>query len=156
MDGSNILGIMADKRWFRIKNQEIKADEFYNANNRTWNVYLNDVNMIQFSLFSNAYVFATALPQVTITALAVSEDDVTVGAGATKKITVSTTPAQANYPSITVSSSAEAVATATIDGREITITGVASGADADGEATITVTAGNVTKTIAVTVPYVAD
>lgn len=155
MDGSNILGMMADKRWFRIKNQEIKTDEFYNANNRTWNVYLDDVNMIQFSLFSNAYVFATALPQVTITALAVSDDDVTISAGSTKKIAVSTTPAQANYPDISVESSASGVATATISGREITITGVASGDGVDGEATITVTAGNVSKTIAVTVPYVA-
>ena len=156
MDGSKILGIMADKKWFRIKNQETKTDEFYNANNRTWNVYLNDVNMYQFSLFCNAYVFATELPQVNITSLAVSEDEVTVSAGATKKVTVSTTPAQANYPEITVESSSSAVATATIDGREITITGVASGESADGEATITVTAGNVSKTISVTVPYVAD
>lgn len=155
MDGSNILGIMADKNWFRIKNQETKTDEFYNANNRTWNVYLNDVMMYQFSLFSNALVFATALPQVTITALAVSDDDVSVGVGKTVKVTVSTTPAQANYPEITVESSDTDIATATISGREITITGVASDTLADGEATITVSAGNVSKTIAVTVPYVA-
>jgi len=156
LDGSNILGCMGDKKWFRIKNQEITMDEFYNANNRTWQMYLNDVNMFQYSLFCNMVIFGTAEPQVTITGLSVDKDEITVSAGATAKVQVSTTPAQANYPEITVESSAEAVATATIDGREITITGVASGEASDGEATITVTAGNVTKTISVTVPYVAE
>ena len=155
LDGSNILAMIADKAWFRIKNQEVTMDEFYNANNRTWQMYLNDVNMYQYSLFSNCVIFATAEPQVTITGLDVSEDDVTVAVSATKKIQVYTTPAQANTPSITVASSDSDVATATITGREITITGVAPDVSSDGEATITVSAGNVTKTISVTVPYVA-
>lgn len=146
INGSNILGIMADKKWFRIKNQETTMDEFYNANNRTWQMYLNDVNMYQYSLFANSVIFATQEPEVPITALAVSNEAVSVAEGATATVTVSTTPAQANTPTITVASSAEAKATAQITGRTITITGV----DA-GSATITVTAGNVTKTIAVTV-----
>ena len=155
LQGDNILGIMADKKWFRIKNQEITMDEFYNANNRTWNMYLNDVNMYQYSLFCNAVVFATAEPQVTITGLTVDKEEVTVNAGSTAKVNVSTTPAQANYPEITVESSDTDVATVTISGREITVTGVASEESADGEATITVSAGNVTTTFDVTVPYVA-
>ena len=155
LNGDNILGIMADKAWFRIKNQELTMDEFYNANNRCWNMYLNDVNMYQYSLFCNALIFATAEPQVDITAFTLSDDDVTVAAGSTVKIQVTTTPAQANYPDIEVSTSASGVATATIDGKEITITGVASGVDADGTATITVTAGNLSDTISVTVPYVS-
>ena len=40
-DGSGILGIIADKSWFRIRRQELFLDEFYNANNRTWQYYLN-------------------------------------------------------------------------------------------------------------------
>lgn len=156
LDGSKILGIMADKKWFRIKNQETTMDEFYNANNRTWQMYLNDVNMYQYSLFSNCVIFATEEPEVPITALKVSENNVTVAEGSTKKVTVSTTPAQANTPTITVASSDSDIATATITGREITITGVASDTLADGEATITVSAGNVTTSIAVTVPYVAN
>lgn len=156
LDGSNIFGIMADKAWFRIKNQETTMDEFYNPNNRTTQMYLNDVNMYQYSLFANAVVFASEEAEVTIKRLAVDKDEITLEAGETANVQVSTTPAQANYPTITVSSSAEAVATAEIEGREITITAVASGADADGEATITVTAGNVTETIDVTVPYHAS
>lgn len=146
IDGSNILGIIADKAWFRIKNQEITMDEFYNANNRTWQMYLNDVNMFQYSLFCNAVVFATAQPQVTITGITPSSEDVTVEAGNSAKVTVSTTPPQANYPDIEVTSSDSTKATVTITGREITITGVAS-----GTATITVSAGNISTEISVTV-----
>lgn len=155
IDGSNILGMIGDKSWFRIKNQEVTMEEFYNINNRSLQMILNDVNMFQYSLFANAVVFATEEPEVTITGLTVSEDEVTVGAGKTVKVTVSTTPVQANYPDIEVESSTPAVATATIDGREITITGVASDVDSDGEAIIVVSAGNVSKEITVTVPYVA-
>jgi hypothetical protein len=35
-DGSNIIGMIADRRWFKIRPQEMTMDEFYNANNRTW------------------------------------------------------------------------------------------------------------------------
>lgn len=61
-DGSAILGIMADKNWFKIKSQDIELDSFYNANNRVWNYYLNVVKMYNYSLFANAVVFATAEP----------------------------------------------------------------------------------------------
>lgn len=154
-DGSNIVGMIADKSWFRIKEQETTMDEFYNANNRTWQYYLNVVRMYSYSLFANAVVFATAAPQVTITAMVADKDEVEVAAGSNVKVKLTTTPFQANYPAITVSSSAEGVATATISGKEITITGVAAGDGVDGTATITATAGNVTETISVTVPYVA-
>ena len=156
LDGSNILGMICDKAWFRIKNQETTMDEFYNANNRTWQMYLNDVNMYQYSLFCNGVIFAVEEPEVVITGLTVSENNVTVGEGKTVKVNVSTTPAQATTPEIEVVSSNSEVATATINGKEITITGVASDVSADGEAIITVSAGNVTTSINVTVPYVEE
>lgn len=52
-DGSGIVGMIADKSWFRIKEQETTMDEFYNANNRTWQYYLNVVRMYNYSLFAN-------------------------------------------------------------------------------------------------------
>lgn len=146
VDGSNILAMMADKRWFRIKNQETTMDEFYNANNRTWQVYLNDVNMYQYSLFCNAMLFVTAEPQVTITALEVDKKSVTLKEDETAIVTVSTTPAQANTPVITATSNNTAYVEAEISGRTITLQGIAQ-----GSTTVTVKAGNVETTINVTV-----
>lgn len=62
VDGSAIKAILCDRAWFKIKTQDFAMDEFYNANNRTWQYYLNDVRMYNYSLFANAVVFATALP----------------------------------------------------------------------------------------------
>lgn len=154
-DGSNIVGMIADKSWFRIKRQDMFLDEFYNANNRTWQYYLNLTKMYNYSLFANGVIFATEAPVVNATAIEVEKDKIVVDAGTTAKVKVKTTPGSANQV-ITVTSSAKAVATATIDGKEITITGVASGESADGTATITVKCGNLTDTISVTVPYVAS
>lgn len=63
-DGSAILGIMCDKRWFKIKSQDKELDAFYNANNRTWNYYYNVVKMYNYSLFANAVVFCTEEPDI--------------------------------------------------------------------------------------------
>ena len=154
-DGSAIIGMIADKSWFRIKRQDMFLDEFYNANNRTWQYYLNLTKMYNYSLFANGVIFATALPEVNASAITVDKDEITVAKGATSKVVVTTTPFSANQ-TITVSSSAEGVATATISNKVITITGVDSGDGVDGTATITVTCGNLTDTISVTVPYVAS
>ncbi len=146
VDGSKIIAMMCDKRWFRIKNQETTMDEFFNPNNKTYQLYLNDVNMYQYSLFCNAMLFVTEEPEVTITGLEVDKKDVTVKEDETATVTVSTTPAQANTPEITATSGASGTATAEIEGRTITITGVAQ-----GSTTVTVKAGNVETTINVTV-----
>jgi hypothetical protein len=62
-DGSAILGIMCDRKWFKIKSQDLELDSFYNANNRTWQYYYNVVKMYNYSLFANAVVFCTAEPE---------------------------------------------------------------------------------------------
>lgn len=146
VDGSKIIAMMCDKRWFRIKNQETTMDEFFNPNNKTYQLYLNDVNMYQYSLFCNAMLFVTEEPEVTITGLEVDKKAVTVKEDETATVTVSTTPAQANTPEITATSGASGTATAEIEDRTITITGVAQ-----GSTTVTVKAGNVETTINVTV-----
>lgn len=61
-DGSKILGIMADRRWFKIRSQDVEMDTFYNPNNRTWQMYLNVVKMYSYSYFANAVVFCTDEP----------------------------------------------------------------------------------------------
>lgn len=147
VDGSKIVAMIADKKWFRIKNQEITMDEFYNANNRTWQMYLNDVNMYQYSLFCNSVIFATEAPSVTITAMEFSEKDVSVAEEGTIIAQLSTTPAQANTPEVTFTSNATGTCTVTkIDDRHVQITGVAA-----GNTTVTAKAGNVTATLNVNV-----
>ena len=61
-NGSNILGMIFDKNFFKIKTQDFEMDEFYNPSNRTWQYFLNVVKMYNTSAFANAVVLATALP----------------------------------------------------------------------------------------------
>ena len=61
--------MIADKSWFKIKPQDIQMDEWYNPNNRTWQMYLNTVYMYQFSLFANAKIIATSEPTVSPTTI---------------------------------------------------------------------------------------
>lgn len=145
-DGSNIIGMIADKSWFKIKEQEMTMDEFYNANNRTWQLYLNVVKMYSYSLFSNAVVFALAEPAVPATALKFVETTPTVVEGAKITLTVETTPFQAN-PTISFSSGTEAKATVRkIDDKHVEVTGVD-----DGTSVITATDGTNSATVTVTV-----
>lgn len=62
VDGSMIKAALVDRSFFKIKTQDFAMDEFYNANNRTWQYYLNDVRMVNYSLFANAKVYTTAEP----------------------------------------------------------------------------------------------
>lgn len=153
-DGSNIIGMIADKSFFKIKRQDMFLDQWYNPNNRTWQYYLNLTKMYNYSLFANAVVFATQAPTVNATAIELDDDEVSVNAGSKAIVHVTTTPFQANQ-TITASSSATGVATVQVSGKTIEITGVAPGSGVDGTATITVTCGNLTDTISVTVPYTA-
>lgn len=62
VDGSMIKAVLCDKSFFKIKTQDFAMDEFYNPNNRTWQYYLNDVRMVNYSLFANAKIYTTAEP----------------------------------------------------------------------------------------------
>lgn len=116
-DGSNILGFIGDKSWFRIKRQDMYLDEFYNANNRTWQYYLNVTKMYNYSLFANGLVIATDDPEVAVTSMEFVEKG-TVSAplsivkDATATLHVITTPFSANE-TITYTSSDSTVVTAT-------------------------------------------
>lgn len=145
---SNILGIMCDRSWFRIKSQDFELDEFYNANNRTWQMYLNVVKMYQYSLFANAVVFATEAPTVKPTSITLAPSTASVEEEDTVELKAITVPFQANA-TITYTSSAEAKATVAAkqgDNKTAVVTGVA-----DGSATITATVDNVSGTAAITV-----
>lgn len=145
-DGSNIVGMIADKSWFRIKEQETTMDEFYNANNRTWQYYLNVVRMYSYSLFANAIVFATANPSVPASEIKFNETTPSVVAGEKVTLSLSTTPFQAN-PTITFTSGTTAKATVTkVDDKHVEVTGVSA-----GTSEITATDGTHTAKVTVTV-----
>lgn len=91
-DGSKILGIMADKRWFKINQQDEQMDEFYNANNRTWQYYLNIVRTYAYSLFANAVVFATEASDPDASAIDFTEKSISVEQGAKGGVELKVTP----------------------------------------------------------------
>jgi hypothetical protein len=148
-DGSKILGFIGDSSWFRIKRQDMFLDEFYNANNRTWQYYLNVTKMYNYSLFANGVVLTTEAPSVNISTMKFTDAaGASVVAGETLELHIETTPFPANQ-TITYTSSAAGKATVAAkegNNKIAVVTGVSS-----GSATITATAGNVTATYSVTV-----
>lgn len=145
-DGSAILALIADKSWFRIKQQDLYLDEFYNANNRTWQYYLNSTKMFQYSLFANAVVLATATPTITITDLSFGTNLVSTTVGTNVEAPVTATPF-GGTTSITFTSSDDdifTVAPKSGEARTAVITPVAA-----GKAVLTATAGSVVTTVAV-------
>ncbi len=146
-DGSAILALVADKSWFRIKEQDFEMDEFYNANNRTWQMYLNVVKMYNYSMFANAKVIATGAPTVNPTTLTMPSTATVVESG-TVEIPVVTDPFQANA-TITYTTSAAGKATVAAKSGNNKIA-VVTGVD-EGSATITATCGTVSATCTVTV-----
>ena len=150
VDGSAIQAVICDRAWFKIKTQDFAMDEFYNANNRTWQYYLNDTRMVNFSLFANAVAFVTSAPSIDATNLEAGASSVSLKAGETKKVLLTITPANATS-SVSASSSASTYATASISGRYVVIEGKSA-----GSATITVTANGHSDTISVTVSAASE
>lgn len=148
-DGSNIVGMIADKSWFRIKEQEVTMDEFYNANNRTWQMYLNVVKMYSYSLFANAVVFATEAPNVPITALSYNTDSVTIIAGDYEGLEIESTPKAGNTPPITYKITDTQIARLELDPKDnkhVKVHGLKA-----GNTELTATAGGVTTKVAIVV-----
>ena len=145
-DGSDIVGMIADKSWFKIKTQDMFMENFYNPNNRTMQYYLNVIRMYNMSLFANGVIFATDDPDVDSTAVEFIETSATVVEGEDIVLHVKTTPFTANN-ALTYTTSADTYADVGSEtGKYVTVTGVAA-----GSATITVSDGTHSDTITVTV-----
>ena len=145
-DGSAIVGLIADKSWFRIKRQDMFMDSFYNANNRSIQYYLNNIKMYNMSLFANGVIFATSTPSVATTKIEFNEATASVAEGGKIRLTIKTTPFSAN-DTITFTSGTVAKATVEkIDNRTVEVTGVD-----EGTSVITASNGTVSGTITVTV-----
>lgn len=149
-DGSNIYALICDKRWFKIRQKDMFMDEFYNANNRSWQQYLNVIKAFNYSLFANAYMLVAAIPTVNITSASFAETSPTVEESAKITLHLNTVPFNATQ-TVTFTSGTQAKATVTkVDNRTVEVTGVA-----DGTSVITATAGGqsiATVTVTVTDP----
>lgn len=147
-DGSNIVCFIGDRRWFNIHDQETFIDQFYNANNRVWNYYLNYVSQYAYSFFANGVIIALADPTVTTTALAFTADSANVAVGKKIKCRVKATPKGANS-TVTFSSGDSNIFTVTkIDDQLVEVTGVANGT---GTLTASAESGSVTDTMTIVV-----
>ena len=146
VDGSNIVALICDRRWFKIREKDMFMDEFYNANNRSWQSYLNVIKSYNYSLFANALMLVKALPTLNISAMQFNETSPEVKAGEKITLSITTTPFTATQ-SVTFSSGTTSKATVTkVDDRTVEVTGVA-----EGTSVITATAGSVTATVTVKV-----
>ena len=150
VDGSAIQAFICDKAWFKIKTQDFAMDEFYNMHNRSWQYGLNDVRMVNYSLFANALALVTSSPSIDATDLDLEKSSISLVAGTTGKVLIDLTPANATS-TITVSSSASTYATGAVSGRYLVIT-----AKEAGSATLTVTANGHSDTISVTVTAASE
>ena len=150
-DGSNIYALICDKRWFKIRTKDMFMDEFYNANNRSWQQYLNVIKAFNYSLFANAYMLVGAIPTVNITSASFVETSPTVVDEESITLHLATVPFNATQ-TVTFTSSATGKATVTkVDDRTVTVTG-----KDEGSATITATAGGQSiATVTVTVTAAA-
>lgn len=148
VDGSNIVALICDRRWFKIREKDMFMDEFYNANNRSWQSYLNVIKSFNYSLFANALMLVTALPTLNISSMAFASATATVEASEDITLTLNTTPFTATQTVIFTSSDTNeaVIKIEKVDDRHVKVTGVA-----EGTATITATAGEVTATISVSV-----
>lgn len=129
-DGSDIIGLIADKRFFKIRTQYFNMTEFFNANNLTYQYFLNDTRMCRFSLFANACVLALDNPDT----VAISGTK-TCAVDATSSLTATTYPVSAT---VTWSSSDTSIATVSNG----TVTGVK-----EGTCYITAVNGNASDTV---------
>ena len=143
-DGSNIYALICDRRWFKIREKDMFMDEFYNANNRSWQQYLNVIKSFNYSLFANAYMLVGAMPNVPIASALFNETNPSVAEGEKIILSITTTPFNATSE-VTFASGTTSKATITkIDDRHVEVTGVDAGtsvitASAGGESIASVT-----------------
>lgn len=154
-DGSDILGIIADKNFFRIRRQDQFMDSFYNPNNRSIQYYLNNIKMYGISMFANHMVIALDDPEVAPTAIKSDVTSVEVTVGLTAEVKFETVPFAANG-TITYSDGASGefftVAAKSGDPKTAVLTGVKAGTNKTLTATATNPDGEtITKTVTVKV-----
>lgn len=157
VDGSNIYAFICDRRWFKIRDKDMFMDEFYNANNRSWQSYLNVIKAFNYSLFANGLMFVASVPSISATDIVFNDGaTTTVDVDANKTLKITTTPFNATE-TITFSLGAGEDTYATIekiDNRNVKVTGVSATtglSDVPAYVTITATGGTSSETASIKV-----
>ena len=135
-DGSNIYALICDRRWFKIKEKDMFMDEFYNANNRSWQNYLNVIKVFNYSLFANALMLVASVPTINITSASFNETNPTVEEEDHITLSLTTVPFNATETVTFASNNAKATVSK-VDDRHVTVTGSNA-----GTAKITASANN--------------
>lgn len=138
-DGSKIIAQICDRRWFKIRDIDMFMDEFYNANNRSWQKFLNYRGAYNFSYFANSLQLVTEMPSINITSMQFGKAEENVVVGTPKILEIFTTPTGATEDvTFTSSDTLETyLEIEKIDSRHVKVTGLASTPSA---VTITATA----------------
>lgn len=144
VDGSDIQAMIADRSWFKIKTQDFAMDEWYNANNRCWTYYLNDVRMVNYSLFANAKIYTSGdapTPTPSVDSLSFNSGAINIFQGGSEVLSIVTTPEDAL---VTISLDVEGLegatgVTATYEGDKRVVIDVAADATANGQFVVTAT-----------------
>ena len=138
-DGSKIVAQICDKRWFKIRDIDMFMDEFYNANNRSWQKFLNYRGSYNYSFFANAVQLVTEVPSISATAIQFQNSSETLVMGTPKVLEIVTTPIGATETiTFTADDSETYVELEKIDNRHVKVTPKAATGSA---VTITATGG---------------
>lgn len=157
VDGSNIYAFICDRRWFKIRDKDMFMDEFYNANNRSWQSYLNVIKAFNYSLFANGLMFVASVPSISATDIVFNDGATTsVDVDANKTLKITTTPFNATETiTFTLGAGEDTYATIEkIDNRNVKVTGVSATtgvSDVPEYVTITATGGTSGETASIKV-----
>lgn len=152
IDGSKIIALICDRRWFKIREKDMFMDEFYNANNRSWQSYLNVIKAFNYSLFANALMLVTEEPSVEASSMVFEKTSLSLVAGAKATNTIITTPFNANE-NIEYTTAATEITLNPIDNKHVEITAVEA---TSGSVTVTATGATSGQTATFTVTVSAS
>ena len=150
VDGSKIAALICDRRWFKIREKDMFMDEFYNANNRSWQSYLNVIKSFNYSLFANALMLVTEIPTIATSSMSFENATMTIDVNEEKVNTIITIPFNATETiNFTSSDSGEDYVEVTkLDNKHVKVKGVSATGSA---VTITATGATSGKTATFTI-----
>ncbi len=150
VDGSKIVALICDRRWFKIREKDMFMDEFYNANNRSWQSYLSVIKSYNYSLFANALMLVTELPTIATSSMSFETPAMTIDVNEEKVNALITVPFNATETvNFTSSDTLETYVKITkVDNKHVKVEGVSATGSA---VTITATGATSSKTATFTV-----